>query len=523
LQIEQLHAGQGPMAQFVSPQDIFQPPPTILAGPDFEQSQAPFTGESYQEPLGNTFLTGGRVVHEGFIPAPGREDVDALFPDLVEPFGNEPDSADEGDSEFERRLAETANRDDSEKDKDYSTEEEVEVDPDEILIEEEFVDEEDEPVPKRGKLKTRGTRGGARRGRPSVRGRGTFQGRGDPGGNTTQRKRKPGKRGRPKGKFGPRPAADPGPQFKELQRLANDAYAREDYQEAATYALQAIALNPEIYTAHSLLSTIYSTMGRDDQSVQALIVGANTKRDAETWWQALDRIDQINEVEYPQFTKKYKQTLKLGCLNSLIELDGNDYEARSRKLDLDADRGPGRITACVRQCLKLLALRPHQYDILHRMATLGTTTPKARKLHLARIIRSFDETIDYFLAHEKPPTTPSDIDRYWSLLNVYLDLLDHACEWDRALLRLRTLSRWVQGRQRETYWDNYDDDREFDVEDVPRRTIVPEFVRKSSKANYGKAFPMEMRVKLGIYRLRKTSPDDGEAMVSATPAMLDNF
>lgn len=461
--------------------------------------------------MSSTFITSGPVVHEGFIPAPGQEDVDALFPNFEDPFRNRDlDSSEDDDSEFERTLAETAGRDDSEKDKDYSTEDEVEVDPDEVLLEEDFVDEEEDPVPKRGKPKAKATRGG-RRGRPSAKGRGGSDG------NVVRRKRKPGVRGRPKGKMGPRAAADPGPQFRELQRLANEAYMRNEYQEASAYALQAVALNPEIFSAHNTLSEIYSAMGQDDLSVRALIVGANTKRDTGLWWFVLERIDQVDEDKFPQYTDEYKIKLKLGCLKSLIALDRDNYEARSRKLELDAERGPGRISACVKQCQRMLAIKPHEYDILRQMAILGTSTSKARRIHLTRIIKSYDASISYFVANEDPTNTTLD----WSLLNIYLDLLDHAGDYDRALYRLKTLSRWKQGRQDQTYWDDQNDDREFDIEDSPRRIAVTEFSREFIDAKYGEALPLEMRVKMGIFRLRQSSPNLAEAMVSAACTTFD--
>jgi general transcription factor 3C polypeptide 3 (transcription factor C subunit 4) len=461
--------------------------------------------------LSSAFLTSGPVVHEGFIPAPGQEEED----DLNLAFDNDSfgsrdlESSDEDDSEFERGLAETVGRDDVEKDQDYSTEDEVEEDPDEILLEEEL--DEDEPVSKRGRPKVKAGRGG-RRGRPATRGRGGYDG------NLPRKKRKTGVRGRQKGKVGPRPAADPGPQFRELQRLANEAYMRKDLPVAVNYALQAVAMNPEIFSAHNTLSEIYSAMGREDQSVNALIIGANTRRDPGLWWFVIESIDKVDSGKYPQFTDEHKTQMKLGCLKSLISLDSENYEARSRKLELEAQLGPGRISACVKQCQKMLALKPHEYDILSQMALLGTSTHKAIRLHLTRIIESYESSIAYFVAHEEPDNSNLD----WSLLNIYLDLLNHAGDYDRALSRLKTLSRWKQGRKDETYWDDLDDDREFDMDDSPRRIAVSEFSRTSGYTKYGNALPLEVRVKMGIFRLRQSLPNFAEAMVSASFTNHDN-
>ncbi|KAF2685754.1 TPR-like protein [Lentithecium fluviatile CBS 122367] len=487
------HAGQSSRSQYVSPEQLFPP----LLDP-----HVPFPSATYQEPLSNAFITSGPVVHEGFIPAPGHEEEDDVYPAYADnPFrDSDMESSDDDDREFERTLAETVGRDDSEKDKDYSTEDDADEDPDDLLLDEEL-DDEAEPVPKRGDSKTKVSRG-RRRGRPTGMGRGGFDGDGP------RRKRKPGVRGRPKGKIGPRPAVDPGPEFREIQRKANEAYMRKEYGQAATFALQAIAKNPEIFSAHNLLSEIYSATGQDDASVTALIVGTSTKKDPGLWWLCIDRIDHVDGNRFTKFTDEHKTQLKLNCLKSILRIDPKYYDARIEKLKLEEGLGPGKISACVKQCQKMLALRPHEYDVLEKMAVIGTSTPKATRIHLTRIIESYDFSIAHFVAHEDPASSTLD----WNLLNIYFDLLDRAGDYDRALSRLKTLSRWKQGRQDETYWDEQEDDREFDIEDAPRRIAVAEFSRTSDYAKYGSTLPIDIRAKMGIFRLRHSSPNFAEAM-----------
>ncbi|KAF2466818.1 TPR-like protein [Lindgomyces ingoldianus] len=480
--------GQFPPSQFqarqyTSPYATHQQPPQI-----------PLTSSGFQGPLGVGYVSSGPVIHEGFIPAPGHEDDDedeAPYPSL--PAGYRKSlfhrynlgSDDEDDSDEERRLAEDeerllrqiADKEDlqEEADPDFDVEDVEEVDDleEELLTEEEF-DEELDGEEEEDKEETR---------RPRSTGRGNKASR---------------ERGRAR-------AADPGPQFKELQQKANEAFLRQDFLDAIDYANKAVQMNPEIFTAHNLLSEIYMAMAEEQKAVEALIVGAPTKRDKSLWFHIIDRVQDMDTKKYPLFTPENKTAIILDCLRSILILDANDYEARSQKLKIETELG--HVSRVITLCRKMLTIRPYDIDVLKQMARMGVSSPKQTQLFLKRMIHSFDTSIAYFIANDKP----SDSNLDWSLLNLYLDLLDRAGDPAHSLKRLKTLSRWIQGRKDETYWDNQDDDREFDVNDRPRRVTVPEF-GTSTKARYGKTLPFELRIKMGEFRLRLQPPDINEAM-----------
>lgn len=492
----------------------FQQPQIPLTNATFGQSQEhPLSTSEYQDPFEGSFVTSGPVVHEGFVPAPGHEKDDEFdYPAYRDSFFQvqSDDGADSDDEEAlladeGRILREIENRqDDVERDSDYSAaaSEELEDDADEMILDDDF-DEDEEDRPQRRSSK----RGGRSRGR-GRRGRGggpASRGRGDSAGTPSRRGRKKGTPGRPKGKRGPRPAADPGPQFKEYQRLANAAYLNKDYDTAIENASKAIQTNPEIFAAHSLLSEIFADIGDEQKSLEAIIIGAPTKRDKELWYLIIDRIQAINEEEYPLFTEENKCSIIIDCLRAVISIDPNDYSARSQRLVLEAKLG--HASKAVKMARKMLTIRPFDDGVLKIMARMGTSSTKQTKIHLSRIIASFDTSIAYFLAHDQP----SDSAFNWSILNIYLDLLDRSGDYDRGLPRLKALSRWLQNRKTETFWDEQEDDREFDLEDDPRRTEVPQFER--NKTSYGQMLPLEIRTKMGLFRLRKDPPDFSEAMV----------
>ncbi|KAF1928805.1 TPR-like protein [Didymella exigua CBS 183.55] len=499
--------------QYAHPEQLFQQAAPLIPLSAVEDLHEPYTSSTFQDPFNRAFITNQPVVHEGYIPAPGTRDED-LYPSLPDGyrdslFQDSDDSSDESD--FERRLAEAEelreieDKDDSEADANYSEEdaEQDEGDPNEMEIDEAYVEERAKP--KRGRGSARGMRGG-RRGRPPGRAKGGFHG--------PTRKQLRGKKnpGRPSGKRGPRPIADPGPEFKSLQRAANERFIARDYPAALEYGQKAVQLNPEIFDAHNIVAESYAAMGEELKSIESLIIGAPTKRDPELWHLIIERIKRLDTTDHPTYTEQVKTAVVLQCLKSIIALDVTNYEARSLKLEIEARLG--HVSKCVNLGTKMLkTLRDQKQDpdteVLKIMAMMGTSTPKQTKRHLPKIIEEFDQAIDIYTG---PARDPKDSDLDWELINIYLDLLDRSGRYEYALKRLKDLSRWKQGRRNETYWDEQKDDCEFDIEDTPRRVDVFDFKRKSKSAKYGETLPLEIRVKMGLFRLRKSPDDYAEAM-----------
>ncbi|KAH7378805.1 hypothetical protein BKA66DRAFT_571589 [Pyrenochaeta sp. MPI-SDFR-AT-0127] len=495
------------------------------------QPSVPFTSGAFQDPFNRAYATSGPVVYEGFIPAPGQEDEDdysslptalrgSLYQDDDDQSSDEYDEYErmQAQIEEEEELRQLEERDDSEVDRDYSEEDaqDDEGDPDEMELGEDFEDWEERTRTRkakpstrglssnRGTIGARGTRGG-RRGRPPGRGRGGHHG------SASMRGRKTGKRGRPKGPRGPRPVADPGQEFKDLQRRANECFIAKDYNTALDFAQKAIQVNPEIFDTHNIISECYLALGDDELSIEALIVGAPTKRDAGLWQFIIERINKLDTEKYPKYTDDVKTASILACLNEIIKLD-NNYEARSHKLEIEARLG--HVSRCVVLGLKMLKTRRDgnedpDTEVLKIMAMMGTSSSKQTRIHLDRVIKSFEESIEVLTEPNRDPFT-NELD--WELINIYLDLLDRKGKYNDAIARLKALSRWKQGRRNDTYWDEQLDDREFDIEDEPRRIHVPQFVRKSEDAKYGQTLPLEIRVKLGLFRLKNCADDFAEAM-----------
>ncbi|KAL8797603.1 MAG: hypothetical protein Q9182_007190 [Xanthomendoza sp. 2 TL-2023] len=347
------------------------------------------------------------------------------------------------------------------------------------------------------------TRGGRR-----VRGRGRGRGSGEP----SKRSQKGVKRGH-------RKPLEPGSEFKTLHAQATMAFIDADYAVAAQLTLQAILLNPEMFAAHSLLSEIHIARGDHDKALTALFNGAHTNpRDPEPWF-TISRL--ILARAGDNDNSAFRDALY--CYNRIIAIDGQNIEALNQRAPLRRKLGYKQRAADDYE--NLLRLCPHDVGILRSLAGIYLEMDNPH-----RALEHYDKSILYFQSTK----SLREIDFSWSDVNIYVELFAYQQRHEEAIFHLKSLSRWLLGRRDDTLWENFClDDREWDLDDYPRRTDVHGFRPDSYPvASYGKGLPLELHMKLGIYRLKSPDRQVEEALRrfewldsedSSTKAMLVDY
>lgn len=318
------------------------------------------------------------------------------------------------------------------------------------------------------------------------------------------------RRGRPSGRrTGPlakkskrrQRAEDPGPEFKKLQEQATGAFLSGQLDTAMDLARQAVMTNPEIYVAHSLLSDILIAKGNHKDALGALMTGANIKKDPDLWLLVANK---TLEMAGPLRTRaEYDQAVF--CLSKAIYYShGEDnFELRTRRRDLHLDAGHD--TKARIDTKFLLRARPDDLDNLKLYAELCLESKDLSEIAAGR--ETYEETFKVFGGND----TFGDAETQWAHLNMYLDLVDRTKEPAYAIAELKRLARWFLGRKQDGYWDQVtEDDREYDS-GHERRLEIPEF-RDGSDRNselYGDGLPLDLRVKLGMFRLNLGDRDEG--------------
>lgn len=99
----------------------------------------------------------------------------------------------------------------------------------------------------------------------------------------------------------------------------------------------------------------------------------------------------------------------------------------------------------------------------------------------------------------------------WTELNIVCELLQSQQNWRAGVSFIRVVSRWKQRREDETWWDIRDDDVEYDVS--ARRKVLmlerPSQCKELMKRDFD--LPIDIRFKLGIFRLELEQKDEALA------------
>jgi len=363
-------------------------------------------------------------------------------------------------------------------------------------------------------LPPRGHDGSQRRGRgrPRKRGRGAYKWalagtehdpakrRAEQKAEQKQRRRERGRgrRGNYRGRGGHRKPVDPGPDFKYHHATAMAAFMDGDLEEAKQSVRAAIEANPEVFEAHTLLSEILLNEGKKDDALFVLTIGANTQREPGPW---LDLAQRTLEIGGENITIHTKQQA-LFAYSKALQISKNDgtthYPARKGKRDMNIQLG--NYHEALKMSKNMLYYEPGDMENVRCYAELCVKSG-----YMSDYVAASTAYESAFVLHEKEDSFADDAER-WSHVNVYLEVLEllGARIAPKGLYMLKLLARWILGRKDEAFWNKYrDDDREFDVEN-DRRNFVSEFQQgKASrdKARYGESLPLELRIKLGLFRI----------------------
>lgn len=300
---------------------------------------------------------------------------------------------------------------------------------------------------------------------------------------------------------GPRKPIEPSPEFKHLHSEATLAFMDSDYDRAATLVKQAIQINPEIYAAHSLLAEIFIAQGLKGKALAAFFSAAHTRPKDPAVWTKLAKL--VKERGGDNEASVLKGSIY--CYNRLLEIDQKNYSARFNRAA--AYRALGQNGKAVHEYERLLNELPHDTEALRHLAEVCIDLNDVDKA-----LKRYDESIPYYKALD--PEEASDFS--WSDVNVYTDLCAYQKEYMEGISHLRSLARWLLGRVDDAEWDSVlHDDREWDAGHFPRRTRTPWFHEEQYPLDtYGYGLPLELRVKMGLFRLKLGSQYNDEALVS---------
>ncbi|RFU27016.1 hypothetical protein B7463_g9320, partial [Scytalidium lignicola] len=304
-----------------------------------------------------------------------------------------------------------------------------------------------------------------------------------------------GARGRGRGgPRGPRKAAEPTGDIKLRLSRASEAFIQQDYDEARQIVSEVIRINAETYEAWTLLATIFEEIGDTNKALMALMYAAHLRpRDVNAWLNCA----RFALEETGEHRARYVPSAQF-CYSSALRADSKNLEARYGKAALHMEQGNTNLA--ISEYKIILSRRPQDTSVLRNLAEAYIDQDQAE---IAKDL--YVQSIANFKT-----ITPNLRDVLsWSDINIYVELYGYLGQYDEAIKELKSISRWMVGRQTEDYWDDItSSDCEWDY-DAIRRTEIPKFVAgRFPPETYGPSLPLELRVKLGLYRLQLGDHDE---------------
>jgi general transcription factor 3C polypeptide 3 (transcription factor C subunit 4) len=286
---------------------------------------------------------------------------------------------------------------------------------------------------------------------------------------------------------GPRKAAEPSGDIKLRLSRANEAFISGNYEDARLIILEIIRINAETYEAWTILSAVFRELGRISDALMALIYAAHLRpKDVAGWL----RCAQFAQTETGDQWRDYLPTATF-CYSSALRADSKCVEARLGKAMICLERN--KPAGAISEYKNILKVRPHDLEIVRPLVSAyidNNDTKSAKELYKE------------MFAYLRSPTGEDEQEVTWNDVNAYVTLYEYLEDYDTALGELKSLSRWLLGREIENFWDEVtSDDCEWDLENT-RRAEIPGFDQhRFPLSTYGNGLPIELRARMGLCRL----------------------
>ncbi|KAF9875669.1 RNA polymerase III transcription factor tfiiic [Colletotrichum karsti] len=317
---------------------------------------------------------------------------------------------------------------------------------------------------------------------------------------------------------GPRQAAEPRGDIKLRLAGVNQAFMTGDYDKARNLVFEIIRINAETHQAWTVLASIFREEGLSDKALMAMVIAAHLRpKDGPGWMSCASFAMSLAE-------KGQEGALKtaLMCYSSAVKAQPTNLDARLGRAE--ASHRQGFLSQAISEFSYVLERRPLDIDVVRRLAEACADSGGAEEVQ--RAVAAYQQ----YFAHARTADQDAEKELSWHDVGIFVELFACAGDYANAISQLKSLSRWMLGRQSDEVWDECADDREWDKEDT-RRLQVPSFGRSPYGARtYGLGLPLEFRARLALYRLKIRDEEESNLHLqwldpteSATATAVEDF
>ncbi|BFZ56795.1 transcription factor TFIIIC subunit tfc4 [Savitreella phatthalungensis] len=278
---------------------------------------------------------------------------------------------------------------------------------------------------------------------------------------------------------------------------ANTALGEGDLTTAKELVEGIIGNNPKVFDAWLVLANVYELQEDFSRAYTAWLFAAGLRERSSAVWQSAARSAMRAEM-FEEADHAYDRAIKTAS-------DGDVEGLCDERIELlrSYDSTPKTRIECYKAMLRR---NPHDMRYVRPLAEVYNTTAKP-----VQAIELFDEAADFWIASSDPRAR--EIFGF-NQLNILAELYMTAADgnrrpflWPKLVTRIRTISRWINFREAETFWDAKPlDDREFD-EDDERRSELPQYHADAERV-WQYDLPIELRLRLARARMTMGHTDE---------------
>ncbi|KAG6836328.1 hypothetical protein H0H93_009078 [Arthromyces matolae] len=285
-------------------------------------------------------------------------------------------------------------------------------------------------------------------------------------------------------------------QVRSLIGDGNQAYVDNDLEKTISIMQEVIRIEPRAASAWSVLAQCYTDLHQPQKALQLRIMGAHLRHDAEEW----NRLaGQSRELGFNQQA--------LYCYRKVYSLDPTNVDALWDRATLAKEMGGLKIAK--NSFLGILKRFPHDLTVL---AELRPILIELSELNTCANL--FQQAFEHY-QRTYPSGRGMDVASNTEIfgggfglmeLLVLADLYNILSEHEHAIEVIRKGCRWFQGRATQKYWDACEDDREYDLHEMPQRVGI------GNEGVEPGRFPLDInaRHRLAVARIKMGEIEEGK-------------
>lgn len=285
------------------------------------------------------------------------------------------------------------------------------------------------------------------------------------------------------------------PEVKLLLSQANEAFVQNDLDNALQLYIKVIKIDKNNFSAYKTLGEIYRIKDELNKCSNIWLLAAHLNPKDVEFWKTVAELS----VELGHF----KQAIY--CYRRAISSSGGkDFAAIYARACLY--REVGKYKRASSGLLKLRSVLPHDSKIVRELAKVYVEEGRVSDA-ITLYTKILDDNAKYRKLLDKGEMVElNNITFDWSELNILSELYSSKAAWALGIKSLRQISRWIQERDNQVFWDeNINADVEFDE----RRFDHPRFQKlQLHESGLDYSLPIDIRVQLGIFRLNNKNEEE---------------